>query len=88
MSTRRRLTRLEHAAAGWRCGLDCPPIVYHLYRQHGLGEPVIHHREGDGRPCPRCGRAAELVEHLEIVVSSHAEVVALKERDRLIAGDG
>jgi len=74
MSLKSRLARLERVRpkAG-RCP-DCPPPVLIGYHQDSPeAEPVLD--EGQELPgsCPRCGRPAEVLEIVEVVVSSWEE---------------
>jgi hypothetical protein len=78
------LLRLERAGGGdgRGCGVGCPPVFGHLYRQQGPdGERVLVEVLGSDQPCPRCGQPAEQAEDFtEIVVATREEAAAVRAR--------
>jgi hypothetical protein len=88
MTLRRRVERLESSGGGDGCGPGCPPCLFRLYRQEGLGEPVLVECEGSDSPCPRCGRPAKIEELLEIIISSREEVEALRALEAVVSPSG
>jgi hypothetical protein len=76
-----RVKKLQAAAEGRGCGPDCPAGLGIVYRQDGPdGEPVEVRREGTDAPCPWCGRAAEVEELVEMIISTREQA------DRALAG--
>jgi hypothetical protein len=74
VSLKSRLTRLERVRPkDGRCP-DCPPPSIIGYHQDGPeAEPVLDEGQELPGPCPRCGRPAEVLEIVEVVVSSWEE---------------
>ena len=78
MSIRSRLDRLERSFGDddGRCP-HCPPQTYVRYRQDGLdAEPVLQGGQPSPEPCRRCGRPADVVELVHIIVRTREEAAA------------
>jgi hypothetical protein len=86
MNFRARLAKAERFAADNGTGHchACPPPRILRYRQASPdSEPILLPGQEHPGACPRCGRAADVTEIVEVVIRSRAEAERFRNAQRL-----